>query len=164
VESVDKIPSEASSIRAANVEEGGSAEPVDSTPDQKVVDATDEWQAGASVVRAEPEVTSEDQLTSKPATPPGSTASNVKMYAAMALIVLGSLISVVAGIWYIVACFQESIWWGLGGLFVPFVQLVFLFVHWDRAKAPFLLGLAASLMVIGAMFLSPEFAALLYDY
>ena len=44
----------------------------------------------------------------------------------------------------------ESILWGLGCIFVPFVSLIFLIMHWDTAGKPFLIQLAGVVAVIAA--------------
>lgn len=71
-----------------------------------------------------------------------------------ALLFLGLVISVVAGIWFLVVAFRQSVLWGLGCLFVPFVPLVFLIVHWAEAKRPFLWSLVAILPMIAGFALS----------
>lgn len=70
----------------------------------------------------------------------------------MILLVIGFGISVVAGIWFLIVAFKQSVLWGLGCLFVPFVSLVFLIMHWQEAKRPFLWSLAALVpLVIGML-------------
>jgi hypothetical protein len=53
------------------------------------------------------------------------------------------IIGLIFGIQLLIMAFQESIWWGLGYIFIPFVSLIFVIVHWDTAKTPFLRGLIA---------------------
>ena len=57
------------------------------------------------------------------------------------LIAIGLIIALVYGIILLIKAFQTHILWGLGSLFVPFVSLVFVIMHWDVAKKPFLMGL-----------------------
>ena len=65
---------------------------------------------------------------------------------------IGLLIFVIGGFWFLFVVFIEGVMWGLACIFLPFVSLIFLFMHWDRAKQPFLLQLAGSVsMVIGAL-------------
>lgn len=71
-----------------------------------------------------------------------------------ALLFLGIAISAVAGIWFLVVAFRQSILWGLGCLFVPFVSLIFLIVHWSEAKRPFLWSLIALIPIIAGVALS----------
>jgi len=76
-----------------------------------------------------------------------------------ALLILGMILSVVGGLWLLVVAFQTSVWWGLGSLFIPIVGLVFVIMHWQPSKKPFLISVVGSvLLIIGAMN-SPEFRA-----
>ena len=71
-----------------------------------------------------------------------------------ALIIIGAIIAVVFGIQLLILAFRTSILWGLGYIFVPFVSLIFIIVHWDDAKTPFLRGLIAiPFYVIGILLL-----------
>ena len=63
-------------------------------------------------------------------------------FLATALIGIGGIIMLVGGIWVLVIAFQESVLWGLGSLFIPFVSLIFVAMHWDKAGKPFLISLA----------------------
>ncbi len=74
-------------------------------------------------------------------------------------IVVGALIALVYSIILIVKAFQTSVWWGLGYIFVPFVALVFIIMHWEVAKKPFLMGLICIPFFIVGIMLSPEMAA-----
>lgn len=53
----------------------------------------------------------------------------------------GLLLLLVGGLFFLIAAFRESLLWGLGVLFLPIVPLIFLIVHWQRAKGPFFLQL-----------------------
>ena len=73
------------------------------------------------------------------------------------LLVVGLIGSVVGGIWLLITAFQESVGWGLACMFLPVVSLIFVFVHWQEAKRPFLVGLAGNLILIaGAAMRSPQ--------
>lgn len=70
----------------------------------------------------------------------------------LALMVVGGIVALVGGIWFLVVACSESILWGLGCFFVPFVSLVFLVMYWNKAAKPFLLNLGGIvLIVIGAV-------------
>lgn len=69
-------------------------------------------------------------------------------------LLVGAGISLVYGIKLLILAFETSVLWGLGSIFVPFVSLIFVMMHWDRAKSPFLRGLAA----IPFLFLGSAFA------
>jgi FtsH-binding integral membrane protein len=59
----------------------------------------------------------------------------------MVLMGIGAVIALVYGIILLVKAFQTSVWWGLGYIFVPLVSLIFVIVHWQVAKKPFLMSL-----------------------
>lgn len=73
-----------------------------------------------------------------------------------ALLLVGLVVAAVGGFWLLVAAFKESIGWGLGCLFVPFVSLVFVVMKWDRAKNPFFVQLAGTALVMIAFVMAPE--------
>ena len=71
---------------------------------------------------------------------------------AMLLVIVGFIAFLIGGIWFLVESFRESIWWGLGVMFVPFVEIVFLIAHWRIASKPFGLQLAGmALLFIGSL-------------
>ena len=53
----------------------------------------------------------------------------------------GIVLLLVGGLCFLIAAFRESLLWGLGVLFLPIVPLIFLILHWQRAKGPFFLQL-----------------------
>ena len=73
-----------------------------------------------------------------------------------ALLILGMILGVVGGIWLLVVTFKTSVWWGLGSLFIPFVSLIFVIMNWQATKKPFLIQLAGVVLVVIALFNSPE--------
>ncbi len=67
---------------------------------------------------------------------------------------VGIVLLLVGGLFFIVAAFRESLLWGLGVMFLPIVPLIFLIVHWHRAKGPFFLqlyGIGFVLLAVLAM-------------
>jgi hypothetical protein len=60
----------------------------------------------------------------------------------------------IGGIWFLIAAFRESIWWGLACLFFPIVQFFFLFAHWQSAKRPFGLQLLGIIFVVAGFLLA----------
>jgi hypothetical protein len=66
------------------------------------------------------------------------------------LLVLGIGLSVVGGLWLLITAFQESVGWGVACLLLPIVGLIFVFLHWEDAKKPFLVGLAGNLLLLAA--------------
>ncbi len=72
------------------------------------------------------------------------------------LFVVGLIVALVGGIWFLVVAFQESILWGLGCLLFSPVSLIFLIMHWDEAGKPFLVQLAGIVpMFAGMMIMGP---------
>ena len=70
----------------------------------------------------------------------------------------GFLLMLVGGIAFIVAAFRESILWGLGVMFVPFVSLIFLVLNWSRTKDSFFLQLyGVALIVLAVVVLHAHF-------
>ena len=72
----------------------------------------------------------------------------------MALLVIGIIIGVVGGIWLLITAFQESVGWGVACLLLPIVSLIFVFLHWQEAKKPFLIGLAGNLIALAGAAMS----------
>lgn len=71
------------------------------------------------------------------------------------LIIVGACIGGFAGLWMLFTAFKESILWGIACILLPFASLLFLVLHWQEAKAPFLLGLLAiPFYVVGGGMLS----------
>lgn len=51
-----------------------------------------------------------------------------------ALVLVGLLLVLLGALSFLFAAFREGLLWGLGVLFLPPLALVFLVVHWRRAK------------------------------
>lgn len=69
---------------------------------------------------------------------------------------VGLIISAIFGIILLIKAFQESVLWGLGYLFVPFVALVFVIKFWDDCKKPFLYSLlGAGIYIVGILIYLP---------
>ncbi len=60
----------------------------------------------------------------------------------------GLILMLIGGLFFIIAAFRESIFWGLGVLFLPFVSLIFLILAWPRAKGPFFLQLYGFIAIL----------------
>jgi hypothetical protein len=74
----------------------------------------------------------------------------------IALFYAGCLVSIVAGLWLLVVAFKTSILWGLGSLIVPFVSLIFVFMHWQDARKPFLWSLLGIVLMVVPLVSHPE--------
>jgi hypothetical protein len=70
---------------------------------------------------------------------------------ALAILILGSIVMLVGGVMFLIAAFSESVLWGLGCMFVPFVSLFFLILHWPEAKKGFFIQLAGAALVVISM-------------
>jgi hypothetical protein len=65
---------------------------------------------------------------------------------------LGVVIFVIGGLFFLVAAFRESILWGLACLFIPIASIFFLIMHWPVAKKPFFIQLAGcAVTLVGAI-------------
>jgi hypothetical protein len=73
----------------------------------------------------------------------------------MMLLVVGGLVMGIAGIVLLVKAFQESILWGLGYIFVPFVSLIFVVLFWQNTKKPFLYLLGGFAVFMVAILVGP---------
>jgi hypothetical protein len=70
------------------------------------------------------------------------------------VVLVGLALMVLGGLVFVVKAFRESILWGLGVLFLPFVSLIFLALHWRQAKDPFFLQLVGlGVMLLGSVVL-----------
>ncbi len=67
-----------------------------------------------------------------------------------ALMLLGLLIALAGGIWFLVIAFQEHLLWGLGCLLLPFVSLVFLLMHFGKTWRPFMLQVLGLIIMVPA--------------
>ena len=69
------------------------------------------------------------------------------MSAVSFLFIVGVLLAVVGGLWLLVVGFQTSILWGIGMLLLPIIGLIFVFLHWQQAKSPFLLQVVGVVLI-----------------
>ena len=67
---------------------------------------------------------------------------------------IGRGLGLLGGIWLLIVAFKESIWWGLGSLFIPLVSLIFVVLHWSVAKTPFLISLVSFAILIAGAFMT----------
>jgi hypothetical protein len=73
------------------------------------------------------------------------------------LFVIGIIIYLIGSIQFIIAECRESVWWFIGGLFIPILPFIFLCVHFHEAwpsMKTLLLGLL--LIIIGAFMCSDK--------
>jgi hypothetical protein len=92
--------------------------------------------------------------------PTNHNKHNIMSIIGFILMAVGAIAMMVFGIIILIKAFQESIWWGLGYIFVPFVSLVFVIMHWDVCKSPFLRCMMALVVyLIGVAFAWPSLMA-----
>lgn len=66
---------------------------------------------------------------------------------------VGWLVSIIGSIMLLIVAFKESVLWGLGCLFIPFVALVFIIMHWSISKRAFFIQLAGIALIFLAVIL-----------
>lgn len=76
-------------------------------------------------------------------------------FLATALVISGFAIFILGSLWYVITAFRVSLWWGLGNIFVPFVSIIFLFVHWKMAIKPFLVSLLGIIVIFSSLYFLP---------
>jgi hypothetical protein len=72
---------------------------------------------------------------------------------ALAFLWVGYTLCFCGGLWIVVLAWRKGILWGLGCLFFPVIQLIYVALNWKQAKSAFFLlltGLGA-LLVSGAL-------------
>ena len=74
---------------------------------------------------------------------------------AVGLLLVGTVLMLVGAIGFIIAAFRASILWGLGCLFLPFIPLLFLVMHWRLAFKPFRMQVVGFLLGLVAALVSP---------
>jgi len=67
---------------------------------------------------------------------------------------VGAIGALVFWIQILIVAFKTHIGWGLASLFIPFVGLVFVAMHWQETKTPFLRGLICVVVQIVGMVIS----------
>lgn len=77
-----------------------------------------------------------------------------------ALLLVGVLVSIAGGVWWLVEMFKTNIWWGLGGLFCGgIVQLIWLVMFWKRGWPPLVASFGGIVpILIGSLVLLVESA------
>ena len=72
------------------------------------------------------------------------------------LFAIGVILALVGSIMILVHAFKESVAWGLCALFIPFVLLIFAFMHWDQCKKGFGIWIAGVCFYLGSIFFFGE--------
>ena len=79
------------------------------------------------------------------------TISNISFWVALSIYIASSL-------WFLFIAFRESVWWGLGCLFIPLFPLVYAVLDWHNAGKAFLIALFSLCVIV---FLKLD---VVYDY
>jgi hypothetical protein len=61
---------------------------------------------------------------------------------ALVFLLAGYVLCFIGGLWLVVLAWQKGILWGLGCIFLPVVQLIYIALNWKQTKSAFLLLLA----------------------
>jgi hypothetical protein len=66
------------------------------------------------------------------------------------VVLAACLILMLIAVWYAVVlvylAFRQSIFWGVGYLFIPLVGMIYIVLHWDDAGKPFLISAGCGLL------------------
>ena len=63
-----------------------------------------------------------------------------------AILVIGGIVCLYGQVRFLVVAYNRNLWWFFGCLFVPFVDLIFLFRNFKAAIKPFALALLGLIM------------------
>lgn len=66
---------------------------------------------------------------------------------------VGCALMVVGALWLLFVTFKESIIWGICSLFIPLVQLLFVFFNWELTWRPFFINLVGVLLMVGSFWI-----------
>lgn len=67
-------------------------------------------------------------------------------FVALALSGIGGIVSLAGWIWIVIIAFQENVGWGIGCLLCPPASLVYVIMHWEKTKKPFLIEVVGVLI------------------
>ncbi len=63
------------------------------------------------------------------------------------LSIIGIIIVAVGGIFLLIETFRESILWGIGGILISPILLLFIVLHWDVSKRPVVIQIVGLLIM-----------------
>ena len=66
------------------------------------------------------------------------------------------ILAFVGAIMILINAFKDHILWGLGSLFLPFVMIIYTFMHWDKNKTWFGVWFSGFLLYLGAVIFFAE--------
>ena len=71
--------------------------------------------------------------------------------------IVGGIIMFVGGIWMLIEQFKSGILWFLACLFIPFVSIIWLVMHWEAGAPPFFLSIGGFVLFLFGAFLGGNF-------
>lgn len=71
----------------------------------------------------------------------------------MILLVSGLVVFLIGSTWYLTTTFRVGVLWGLSCMFLPFVSIIFLFLHWKVAAKPFFISMLGVAIVFSGTLL-----------
>jgi hypothetical protein len=72
------------------------------------------------------------------------------------LILVGAAVMLIGGIWLLVIMFQTSLPWGIIGILIPVTSLIFVAMHWEESRRPFLIQVAGVILYVAGMSLAGD--------
>ena len=82
--------------------------------------------------------------------------TDTTMGIAAIFMLVGFLLACIASIWTVVRIFEQSIWWGLAALFIPFAGLFAIARFWEKTKRSFVGQLLClAIAVVGYFMVDP---------
>ena len=75
----------------------------------------------------------------------------------LVLLILGLILAAIGHVGILIEAFKEGIGWGLGTLLIPIVALIFVFMHWQETRKPFLLSVVGNVIwIVGSVMMNPN--------
>jgi len=82
--------------------------------------------------------------------------TDTTMGIAAIFMIVGMALACVASIWTLVRIFEQSVWWGLAALFIPFAGVVAIVRFWEATKRSFVGQLVClGIVLIGYFMVDP---------
>lgn len=69
------------------------------------------------------------------------------------VLIIGVITTLIGGVRFVIAAFEEGVWWGLAVLFLPIVSPIFLILRFGDAWRPALTSVIGFAMVLLGSFL-----------
>ena len=74
---------------------------------------------------------------------------------------IGFIVFSVGYLWIVVNAFKKDVLWGLSCLFIAFVTMIFLLLHWDDCRRAFCVCTAGLIICLVGFIVGPTLEALL---